>query len=79
MGASVGVLDVAKKKTGASPRRYGTLIRVSDELAEALRHAVSIERISMAQFGDQYLLPVVRKRYREAVLREARRMEGGER
>jgi hypothetical protein len=67
---------MARKKAG-KPKRYGTLIRVSDEFAAALRDAVGFEKTSMAEFADAQLLPVVRKRYRDAVLKEARRMEGG--
>jgi hypothetical protein len=67
---------MARKKAG-KPKRYGTLIRVSDEFAAALRDAVGFEKTSMAEFADAHLLPVVRKRYRDAVLKEARRMEGG--
>jgi hypothetical protein len=33
--------------------------------------------MSVSEFGDTHVLPVVRKRYRDAVLREAKRMEGG--
>jgi hypothetical protein len=71
-------MPVAKKKASEKdqPKRYGTLIRVSDEFAEALRRAASFEKISMAEFATAYLLPVVEKRYRDAVLKEARRMEG---
>jgi hypothetical protein len=68
---------MAKKKSGPIPRRYGTLVRVSDEFAEALRDVVGFEKTSIAEFADAHLLPVVRKRYRESVLREARRIEGG--
>jgi hypothetical protein len=78
MAAPAGVIDMAKKKGGASPKRYGTLVRVSDEFAAALRDACGFEKASVAEFADAHLLPVVRKRYREAVLKEARRMEGGE-
>jgi hypothetical protein len=78
MGAVAGVEDVAKKKSGATSRRYGTLVRVSDGFAEALRDVTRFEKTSVAEFADAHLLPVVRKRYREAVLKEARRVEGGE-
>jgi hypothetical protein len=77
MGASGGVLDVGKKKSGATPKRYGTLIRVSEEFARALGDATRFEKTSMAEFADAHLLAIVRKRYREAVIKEARRMEGG--
>jgi hypothetical protein len=67
--------DVAKKK--GEPKRYGTLVRVSDRFADALRSAASFDKTSMSEFADRVLLPVVEKHYRDAVLKEARRMEGG--
>jgi hypothetical protein len=69
---------VAKKKSGPAPKRYGTLIRVSDEFAEALRDVVGFEKSSISEFADAHLLPMVRKRYRDAVLKAAKRMEGGQ-
>jgi hypothetical protein len=77
MSATAEIENVGRKKTEESPKRYGTLIRVSDELAEALRQASGFEKMSVSEFGDTHVLPVVRKRYRDAVLREAKRMEGG--
>lgn len=35
------------------------------------------EKSTVAEFADAQLLPVVRKRYRDAVLSVAKRMEGG--
>lgn len=72
--------DVAKKKTSGKddPKQYGTLIRVSDEFADAIREASSFEKVSMREFADAHLLPVVRKRYRDAVLKEAKRIGGEE-
>lgn len=69
---------VAKKKAEpkGSPKRYGTLIRVSDEFADAVHRSASFEKISIAEYATIHLLPVVEKRYRDAVLKEARRMEG---
>jgi hypothetical protein len=78
IGAVARVEDVARKKSGTTPRRYGTLVRVSDGFAEALRDVTRFERTSVAEFADAHLLPIVRKRYREAVLKEARRVGGGE-
>jgi hypothetical protein len=78
MVALRGVLDVASKKASAKPKRYGTLIRVSDEFAEALRTVTGFEGSSTAEFADAVLLPIVRKRYREGVIKEARKLEGGE-
>ena len=67
---------VAKKKTEGKAKRFGTLIRVSNEFADAMSRASSFEKISMAKFADKHLLAIVEKRYRDAVLKEARRMEG---
>jgi hypothetical protein len=82
MAMGIGVQGVAKKKldtpTG-KPKRYGTMIRVSDEFAEALRLATGFEQTSVAEFADAHLLPIVKKRYRDAVMKEAKRIEGGER
>jgi hypothetical protein len=66
---------VSKKKQG-DPKRYGTLIRVSDEFAESIRRASSFEGVSVAEFAALHLLPIVERRYKEAVLKEARRVEG---
>lgn len=68
----------AKKKFPSQTKRYGTLIRVTDEFAEAVKRAASFENVSVAEFAGMHLLPVVEKRYREAVTREAKRMEGKE-
>jgi hypothetical protein len=35
------------------------------------------EKNTVAEFADAHLLPVVRKRYRDAVLSVAKRMEDG--
>jgi hypothetical protein len=57
--------------------KYGTVIRVSDEFGQALRDVTRFEKISVSEFADTHLLPIVRNRYRDAVLKEAKRMEGG--
>jgi hypothetical protein len=77
MGVLAEMKSVAKKKSADPNQRKGTLIRVSDEFADALRDVTGFEKTTVAAFCDADLLPVVRKRYREAVLKEARRMEGG--
>lgn len=67
--------EMAKGKTSGKPKRYGTLIRVSDDLAEALRDVTSLEKISVAEYGDKHILPAVRKRYRDLILKAAKKME----
>lgn len=70
--------SMAKKaaKQEDSGRRYGTLIRVTDEFAEAIKRSASFEGSSIADYANRHLLPIVEKRYRDAVLKEARKMEG---
>jgi hypothetical protein len=77
MGLVAEIGDVAMKKSKAAPKRYGTLIRVSDEFAAALKDATGFEKSTVAEFADMHLLQVVRKRYRDAVLSAAKRLEGG--
>lgn len=69
---------VAKKKPTPDPKakRYGTLVRVSDEFADALRRVALFEGISQTLIADTILLPVLEKRYKDAVVKEARRVEG---
>jgi len=73
MAAMAGT-TMAKKKTAEKPKQYGTLIRVSDEFAGAIGEASSFEKMSMRDFADAHLLPVVRKRYRDSVLKEAKKL-----
>lgn len=68
--------DVAKKKATGQAKRYGTLIRVSDEFAAAIRDAAGFEKLSAAEFVDLHLLAIVRKRYKDAVIKAAKKMEG---
>jgi hypothetical protein len=56
------------------PKRYGTLIRVSDEFAEAINRATRMMGLSVSAFADDHLLPIVEERYRESVLAEADRV-----
>lgn len=77
--SSVGGLAVGKKRSQeGKPRRYGTLIRVTDESAELITRAASFEKLSVAEFVTRYFDPIAEKRYRDAVLKEARRMKGEE-
>ena len=68
---------MAKKKSGAGKPQYGKLIRVSDEFFASLNDATSITKMTVAEFADTYLLPVTRNRYRAAVEKEYKRLEGG--
>jgi hypothetical protein len=70
--------EMAKKETDATARKYANLVRVSAEFAEALNDAARMEKMSAGEFADTHLLPTVRKRYRETVLKEAKRVGGSE-
>jgi hypothetical protein len=72
---------MAKKKApplASEAKEDTTLIRVSVRFANAIRDAAVIEKTSVANLADAHLLPVVEKRYRDFILREAKRMEGRE-
>ena len=64
---------MAKKKK--EPADDSTLIRVSKTFAEAIRDAAAPEKISVADFADSHLAPLVAKRYRDWILKEAKRFE----
>ena len=70
--------DMAKKESETAVRKYANLVRVSAEFAEALNDAVRMEKMSAGEFADAHLLPTVRKRYKETVLKEAKRVGGSE-
>src|SRR4051812_10499998 len=72
-----GVATMAKKKADEKPKRAGTMVRVSDEFAEAMRLVTAFEGMSAAELADAVLLPILRKRYKDAVTPEARRLETG--
>lgn len=78
MNLAVGVVDVGVKKTDLDPKRHGSLIRVSEAFAEAIRDVVGLEKTSAAKFADTHLLPIVQKRYRDIILKKARKMESSE-
>lgn len=60
------------------PRRYGTQIRVSGIFADLIVSAANTEKLSVADYIDKHLTSLVEKRYRDAVIREAKRLtEGG--
>jgi hypothetical protein len=68
---------VAKTKKSGK----GRLIRVSDKFADAIMEAASFEKLSIAEFSDKHLLSIVEKRYKDAIMREAKkftRKEEGE-
>jgi hypothetical protein len=77
--AAIGARDVVKKKKAgepAVPKRYGTLIRVSDRFAKAIKEASSFDQSSIAEYIDAHLLPIVEKKFADAVVKRAKRIEG---
>jgi hypothetical protein len=70
--------DVAKKKADepVQPKRYGTLIRVTDRFAKAVKEASSFEQASIAEYLDAYVLPIVEKKFADAIVKKAKRIEG---
>lgn len=84
MAATSELLAMPKKKSAPTSKRRGTLIRVSNELADALGDVTGLERTNIADWADTHLLPIVRKRYSDVVIKvadrikEAKRLKGGE-
>jgi hypothetical protein len=76
MNPTAGVTRVGKRRTEPEPKRHGSLIRVSETFAEAIRELVAMERTSVAKFADAHLLPIVQKRYNAIIVQKARRIEG---
>ncbi len=62
--------DVAKQ-----PKSHGTMVRVSFELAEALRRIAGLETQSIMEWSDKNLLSIVLKKYDEAILKKAKEIE----
>lgn len=67
-----------KKTTGDKPRRYGTQIRVSDPFADMITKAANATGMSVADFADKYMMAIAEKHYRDAIMREAKRLRGGD-
>src|SRR5271165_4536966 len=70
------VHGTAKKPNSAPAQKNDAMLRRSNAFAEALKDATRIDKTSIAEFADEHLLPVVRERYKPAVIREARRLSG---
>ena len=74
----VGLMDGPVAKKRAAPKdeakKNGTMIRVTDEVAEALRKVCALEDMSAAEFSTAYYLPIIQKRYRELIAAESKRI-----
>ena len=78
MVASSGVRVAKKNASGGEPaKRYGTLIRVSDQLADVIRKVCPIDGQSAAEFLDEHVLSIVQEIYRDRLAGETKRMAGG--
>jgi hypothetical protein len=76
MSTVTGTQTVARKsKNPSSPKRYGSLIRVTDEFAEAIRDASSLEKMSIAEFAQTYLTRTVRDHYKKTIKRLAKKVD----
>jgi hypothetical protein len=75
MSVTTGLQKMGEADSKAT-RKYGSLIRVSDQFIEAMRDVTGFEKVSTAEFADAVLLPIVQKRYREGVIRKAKQLEG---
>lgn len=70
---------MARKRTTPKdePKVETTLIRVSKTFADTIRDAAGFEKSTVAEFADANLMPVVKKRYDDAILKAAKKIEGG--
>lgn len=78
MSTALASSPVDKKKSDQpkdQAKRYGTLIRVSDRFADALRRITQIEGVSMADYIDAQYLASTEQAYEAAVVAEAKRIE----
>ena len=78
MSATLSGEPVAKKKASSKDdmKKGGTMIRVTDDVAEALRKVCALENMTAAEFSETYYLPVIQKRYRELIAAESKRIGG---
>ncbi len=68
--------DVAKKRPvhpeASEPKRYGSMIRVGDEFAEAVRKVCALSGKSAADYTAERLLSIVLDDYDRLLAEEAR-------
>lgn len=74
----IDVLDWARavrerKAVGSAPRGYRHPVRVSAEFLSAVSDAARMKGMSVGEFMDT-LVPTLRRRYRNAIFKEARRL-----
>jgi hypothetical protein len=71
-------LSAARKTSGkkaGEPRRYGSLVRIADDVVADAKVVASIRDVSMAELLSETLRPILKK----ALMEELRkRVEGGD-
>ncbi len=68
---------VARKKQAPKVEKKGeTQIRVSAEVADALRKVCALENLSAAEFADRYYMPIIQERYKLLIVAENKRIGG---
>jgi hypothetical protein len=76
----IAILDrpMARKRTSSKdePKKGGTMIRVTEEVAEALRKVCALKNMTAAEFSEAYYLPVIEQCYRELIAAESKRISG---
>jgi hypothetical protein len=75
---STVIQAVIEEPVVAKPKgkQKGALIRVSEEFAEYIKKVAGFDGMSIAEYADRHFMPYAERHYREAVLREAKQMEG---
>jgi hypothetical protein len=70
---SRGVAEPAEKPAEGGDKK-SRLMRVSTEFADTVQALAGMEKVSAAEFMDAEFLALIKKRYKDAILKEARRL-----
>jgi hypothetical protein len=61
VGATVAARKAAKKDESSESRRYGTLVRLADDVVADAKVVASLRDVSMAELLSETLRPILRK------------------
>lgn len=76
MTTGAGVARKAGKKSGGEgeSRKYGTLVRLADDVVADAKVVASLRNISMAEYLSETMRPIIKKALTEEL---RKRVEGG--
>lgn len=76
VGASVAK-KISKKAGGSETRRFGTLVRLAEDVVADAKVVASLKGMSMAEYLSETLRPIVKKALAEELRRRVNESEGG--